>query len=1148
MPAFTGVMEVVLPVVIVISIFASLFQLAAYPNALARWGSVVLVAIAADLTGYYFILTGVSPAASRLLQVLQAGSFLLLDLSYLVFVLYFTGHQKRLTGPVWLALAGLPGLAVGLMIVNWGALPIALSAPDFGFGMRIDIFHAPLLAHSWLVIGYSDFTGLFSLGLLVQRQLQRPTPQRLTLISLATGTTLILAAGTAEMLGFSPLPGVSLLQTVVALSVVPIILIVVTLKSVSVIPFSQQLFKDTMRDGYVILDAQNTVVDYNLAMHQILGEPLKLAAGAPLADLAPHLAAALKPGRPLGSESPPLLKQGAFIYEVMVYPLALPGRHAAGRMVVLHNVTDRDQMEATLRQNNLDLSRTNAFFASLATLTVSLQTAGGLDTVLDTLGQELRRLELKCFVALYQPDSDSNELVVQYISESVETIRTIERIAGRDVLSFHLDRKDFASLYGALETRQIHYFPDAASGRAMFLGNVPGWIMDPLIRSSAVSRNEPSMLVPLIAAENIIGLLGVWGAPLQPADVAPFRLFGSQLGWAIEKAMLQAGKKLRLEELAHTNALITALSKLSAELESSANNDAALDALGQALAKLNLSCAVVTLDNVKAVATVQYVAFESDILRRVEQLMGAKLVGYQIPKQYWPGEKAILEGVPVWYDNAEAIFHKLFPNLPLSVARRAVALFKGLRSGHLCFLPLRVQGDVVGVMPIWGQSITPADGAALSIFGDQVAAILKRNTSYQDEIHKSEDLSRLNSMVMALTGVAAQLDSTTNWRQVLDTLGQELRKVRLSCMVGTLDDAHQWLKVEHVTLPMDVGEIAHKLGVAWPGDIRIPRALWPTDKAITDKAPTWDSNSIGQFYRMFPYIPQELFNRTLRQSGLDLHEPICYLPMLSEEKVVGILSVWGAGLKPEDIPALSVFANQVATALKNAQLYAQAQTEIAERTQAEAQIRAALTEKEVLLKEVHHRVKNNLQIISSLLNLQMASLTDPAMVETLKESQNRVRSMALIHEKLYQSEDLASIDFSGYLRSLVYSLAQSYRVRSDQVSLRVQVDAIHLDLDTAIPCGLIVNELVSNSIKYAFPGDRQGQIEVACRQRPGPRYILSVSDDGVGLSPGFDSAKTGSLGMKLVTSLVTQIGGELKVVSSPGAKFEIEFRAGAGQD
>jgi two-component sensor histidine kinase len=507
-----------------------------------------------------------------------------------------------------------------------------------------------------------------------------------------------------------------------------------------------------------------------------------------------------------------------------------------------------------------------------------------------------------------------------------------------------------------------------------------------------------------------------------------------------------------------------------------------------------------------------------------------------------------LEGVPVWYDNVEVIFRKIFPGLSDSLTRRAFALFKGLRNGHLCFLPLRVQGEVVGVMPIWGQSITPADGAALSIFGDQVAAILKRNTSYQAEIRKSGDLGRLNSMVMALSGVAAQLDSTTNWRQVLDTLGQELRKVHLSCMVGTLDAAQQWLKIEHVSMPMDVGEIARKLGVAWPGDIRIPRALWPTDKAITDKAPTWDPNSIGQFYRMFPYIPQEVFNRALRQSGLDLHEPICYLPMINEENVVGILSVWGAGLKSEDIPALSIFANQVATALKNAQLYAQAQTEIAERTQAEAQIRAALTEKEVLLKEVHHRVKNNLQIISSLLNLQMAGLTDPTMVETLKESQNRVRSMALIHEKLYQSEDLASIDFPGYLRSLVYSLAQSYRVRSDQVSLRVQVDPIHLDLDTAIPCGLIVNELVSNSIKYAFPGDRSGQIEVTCRQRPGPRYVLRVSDDGVGLPPGFDSAKTSSLGMKLVTSLVVQIGGELKVESGPGARFEIEFLAKAATD
>jgi two-component sensor histidine kinase len=912
-------------------------------------------------------------------------------------------------------------------------------------------------------------------------------------------------------------------------------------RTASNISLNLQLFKDTIRNGYLILDARSQVLDFNPAMKNLLGEQVKIEAGSRLADILPDLHGSLNP---LGGQNhlelhPIQFESQDFAYEVMIYPIGNGTGNSSGRILIFRAITDRDHLEDTLRKKNMDLSRSNAFFSGLSNLTLSLQSAQDTSIIMETLGNELRRLGLKCFVALYP--QDSRELEVHYFSERMETIRIIEKIIGTPILGFRLNREHFSSLYQVLETRQIHYQPDEESGLPVFLGNLPGWIMDPLIKASAVSRQEASMVVPLIAAEKAVGLMGVWGENLLETDIAPFQVFGSQVGWAIEKAVLQEEDLRRVEELSHSNAMVTALSRVSSLLETTPDNDSAFVKMGEELSKIDLSCAIVMLDRINEVATIRYVSYQPEILKKIEKITGFTLPGFQIPKKYWPSEKATQEGIPVWHENPEGVFNQLFSNLPGGVVKRAYQLVKGVQTGPLCFLPLRARGEVIGVMPIWGPGLSSRDNLTLSLFGDQVAAILRRNDSYKNEVQKSGEIARSNSMIMALSGVASQLDSTTDLNQVLETLGKELKKVHLSCMVGTIDAAKQMLTVEYLTIGHDIQQVAQKFGFSWPEEMKIPRRLWPTDKAVTEKAPYWDPNPIGKAHQMFPFIPKEVFHSSMRFVGLDLTEPVCYLPMLNEEDVIGILAVWGKELKSEDIPALSIFANQVATAIRNTWLYTKAQKEIVERTQAEARIREALTEKEVLIKEVHHRVKNNLQVISSLLNLQAAEISDPDTLNVLRESQNRVRTMALIHEKLYQSSDLARIDFSTYLQSLVYSLAQSYRVRADRVSVEVHADKILLDLDTAIPCGLIVNELVSNSIKYAFPGDRSGKIQVSCSLRSDKDYSLMVCDDGIGLPDGFDYTKSTSLGLKLVNSLIHQIDGELMVNNLHGTRFEIHF-------
>ena len=217
--------------------------------------------------------------------------------------------------------------------------------------------------------------------------------------------------------------------------------------------------------------------------------------------------------------------------------------------------------------------------------------------------------------------------------------------------------------------------------------------------------------------------------------------------------------------------------------------------------------------------------------------------------------------------------------------------------------------------------------------------------------------------------------------------------------------------------------------------------------------------------------------------------------------------------------------------------------EVAERKRAEDQIKASLREKEVLLQEVHHRVKNNMQIISSLFSLQSRHIKDKRALEIFKSSQNRVRSMAIIHERLYQSKDMARVDFAEYAQSLTGHLFSSHGINPGAVKLNLKIKDVFLDLNTAIPCGLIINELVSNSLKHAFPGENNGEIKIAMHPLNKDGMEVIVSDNGVGLPKKVDFRKTDSLGLHLVNLLAEdQLHGDIKLDRARGTSFHIRFK------
>jgi PAS domain S-box-containing protein len=213
--------------------------------------------------------------------------------------------------------------------------------------------------------------------------------------------------------------------------------------------------------------------------------------------------------------------------------------------------------------------------------------------------------------------------------------------------------------------------------------------------------------------------------------------------------------------------------------------------------------------------------------------------------------------------------------------------------------------------------------------------------------------------------------------------------------------------------------------------------------------------------------------------------------------------------------------------------------DITERKESEDKIRRALDEKDVLLKEIHHRVKNNLQVVSALIELQIHYMKDANSINTLRDSQNRIRTMAIIHETLYRAKDLARVEFPTYIKKLVNALFDSYNVKDGSISVVYRIDPIELDVDTAIHCGLIINELVSNTFKHAFPDNREGTISIEFYQKE-QMYYLNYSDNGIGIPDGIDFETTESLGLKLVNLLVTeQLEGAISMTRDQGTRFNI---------
>jgi len=1229
---------------------------------LAGWGAALMLAIALDLASYYLVLTNPAPGAVQFWFRILVVTYSFLVGAWLLFILVFSGHSTWVNWRTALLIGAVPVIMGGLVLARPGMNPLWISQGRETLGSLM-VLTREMGWFGQLFIAYTFGIGFLSMSLLIQMLPNTNAHFRVATLVLFAGSLAIVVLGLLEATDNNPFAPIATLQVGYAFASLLAFLFVFWLGAGGILPIARVTVFEHVQDGVLVLDRADRVVDLNPAAAQIIGHSGRAAVGKPVAQVWPQGARFLSDqsdAHPFEGEQTFAVNGLEATFDVKISPVVDVSRERMGRAIVLRNVTGRERMEKSLQEHTRELTRTNRLVTALAVVASRLGNTTDSEQVLDVLGTEMRKLGLDCAVVTFDPGGES--ATIKHLSFDSALVQTAEKLTGFSVKNYVVPRRHWPGNRILTEKAPVWYPNPPEILRRMF-PQVPETIARKAFRLLGIQPSGQICILPLLSGERVIGAMPIWGADLQAADSPVLAVFASQVAGILQNAIAYEGKTERATELARSNSMILALSKVASQIDSTSDFAEILETFGAELKKMGMDCMVSRLADDKQSLIIQYVSIKPDVIRWAEKMTGRSLTDLTIPRHRWPTEKVVAEKLVYWDPNLMKGTLNLFPILPESLQRAAMKMAGVKLDDPVCYLPLTNEEDTIGVLAVWGAQLQPQDVPALSVFASQLGTALKNSRLLADESRRTRQLTVLLEASEA-TSSSLQLDT------IFGALASQLLEISgfQSCYISEWDKATDTVhgRIEHARTwwtreKMEAYSLADYScskqvlltgqPVILQGDFEAEEKTWMTELgrtalimlalqargktiglvelATTKKQQLFDPQVLPDCRAILANAataliepltanhPQELFKledalkraagaeicsfsewdragnsiltvavaadivwplgqgRSYRPTEdsawkLALHqgqtsaivrsegnesiavaadsatrievESLIIFPLQRGNERIGLVELYDfchkTRVKPEQIALLRTIADKASYSIEHARLLQLTQQRLDEKT-------ALLKEKEVLLKEIHHRVKNNLQIISSLLNLQSRSVTDLHMLEMLRDSQSRVKSMALVHEKLYGSPDLNRIDFAEYVRSLTSQLLRTYSNAPGAVTLQLNVEEVWLDVDTAIPCGLILTELVSNALKYAFPNGQPGEIGVNVRHGADGQILLHVSDTGVGFPDTIEFRNSPSLGLKLVNTLVDQIGGVVEMDRNGGTEFKISFQGAA---
>ena len=653
-----------------------------------------------------------------------------------------------------------------------------------------------------------------------------------------------------------------------------------------------------------------------------------------------------------------------------------------------------------------------------------------------------------------------------------------------------------------------------------------------------------------------------------------------------------------ITERVRTESLLAALNAASRSMQQALTTEAIFQATVREFKNLGFSLIITPVDPEKKRLYPGYMGYDSKILGPIESLLKITQKNFSISIEgIGVYEKIVDNKQSIYIENNLEILKQI---LPQSIKKYAGKIIESLGLSKTINSPIVIENKVVAILHVYSESLRKEDVPAVTAFANQIAAAWRKAKLLEDlekelkekklteaALKESEEKYRAvmeqsieNIYIMDMKSKRVK-EANPAFRNLLGYTQEEIKKLKIYDFIKhPKDDVNEKIVELEEKRHIFVGERQYVCKDGRVVDVEVnasiinylgKKAVCVVSRDITERKKServlreseslfrslFENNIIGIYrttpegriimanpalVKMLGYSSfQELADRDLEKNGFEIGYSRQDFRQEVEEKgqVIGLEAAW----KKRDGSKLFIReSSRVIRDKEGKPLYYEGTIEdITERKKDEELIKASLREKEVLLREIHHRVKNNLQIITSLLRLQSSRVEEEAIQEMFKTAQSRIRTMALIHEKLYQSQDLSKIDLSQYIRNLSIHLLNIYRTDPERISLNIEIGDVYLDINTAIPCGLIINELVSNSLKYAFPGNRTGAIQVKLDVEKKGKHILIVADDGVGLPEDLQVASTDTLGLQLVNDLTKQIQGRLTVEMKKGTLFKIVF-------
>ncbi|KAA3643192.1 MAG: PAS domain S-box protein [Chloroflexi bacterium] len=677
-------------------------------------------------------------------------------------------------------------------------------------------------------------------------------------------------------------------------------------------------------DDETILDANQRAFEmYGYARDEFIGQCMKIVTKDVSRGKA-EIARILEKRVTLHFETIHLDRHGREI-NVEINSSAIEYKGQAAIMGVIRDVTENVQTQKQLALQAVALARANALTNALTQVAAQISSTVDPDRVLETLGSELKLLDLDCSVSLLRSDGDV--ATIEYLSINSKLLNQIERLTGQNIQGFELPRSTWAPIAAKTEEEnQPQFAPSFAE--AIFPGFVhvvPEAILQRGLKSVGLSAEVPGLFLPFRVGDQITGILNIWGQDLLEEDLSTFSIFTSQLAAAYENARLYEAEQHQANELQRSNELVMTLSRVSAEVIATADPGFVFKTLGRELNTIGMHCTYTSVDKSAGVAVIEYLSIDSKLLKVIQKLDGASLTGFEIPEERWTSEaiEASEEERPIFLPNYAKLIAPLFSNFDGRIVEQGLKLAGISQATKGAYLPMQIGAEAQGFLTIWGDDLREADLPAFNVFTGQVSSILEKARLYEAEQRQAKELERSNALVNALGRVAAQVASGNQLDVVLDTLGQELESLGISFSYSTIDKERETEVIQHLSADSKVLKAINKMAGFSLFELEFPLHDWPTDMLAAYKQglPFFIENYAEELLKVLPDLNIAVIERGLQLVGISPATSALHIPLQLGNASDQMLSVWGDTLREEDLPAFTVFASQVSSTLTNAQLY-----------------------------------------------------------------------------------------------------------------------------------------------------------------------------------------------------------------------------------